>query len=102
MYWGVAKAQDCDCKITPYKPNPPCFKICVMKMLLESSKEKLQSTVKLSSALSIKVKNILLDKSDSTTVLDTLEKRLSKEEYKTLLNKLELFNNKKTTLVNPQ
>jgi len=30
-------AADCDCTITPYKPDPPCFVTCVSKALANAS-----------------------------------------------------------------
>jgi hypothetical protein len=39
FFTASASATDCDCSIYPFKPNPPCFSICVAKLSSEGSTE---------------------------------------------------------------
>ena len=32
-----ASAQDCDCTVYPFRPNPPCYKQCVAKLSADRS-----------------------------------------------------------------
>lgn len=38
----LARAQDCDCTITPFKPNPPCFNKCAVGLLAGANLKDLQ------------------------------------------------------------
>lgn len=41
---GVVSAKECNCSIYPFEPNPPCFRICVKTLSLDTNKD--LSTVK--------------------------------------------------------
>jgi hypothetical protein len=46
---------DCDCTITPYKPDPPCFMTCVSKILAHAPYDELTSKYGLSKDVAQKV-----------------------------------------------
>lgn len=48
-------AAKCDCTITPYKPDPPCFIECVSKVLASASYGELTGKYGLSDDLSRKI-----------------------------------------------
>jgi hypothetical protein len=50
-----ADEEACNCKIYPYKPDPPCFKQCTALLLSTSSKSDLERILGLDPALAKKV-----------------------------------------------
>ncbi len=50
-------ADDCDCKIVPFKPDPPCFQTCVSKILASASYSELTGKYGLSGEISRKILN---------------------------------------------
>lgn len=38
----MARAQQCDCTITPFKPSPPCFDKCTLNLLAGANLKDLQ------------------------------------------------------------
>ncbi|MEN3368715.1 MAG: hypothetical protein V7609_858 [Verrucomicrobiota bacterium] len=48
-------ADNCDCTITPYKPDPPCFLTCVSKILANASYSELTGKYGLSEDISKKI-----------------------------------------------
>lgn len=39
FFTASASATDCDCSIYPFKPNPPCYSMCVAKLSSKGNTE---------------------------------------------------------------
>src|SRR5437867_1798467 len=50
-------ADDCNCKIVPFKPDPPCFQACVSKILASASYGELTGKYGLPDDISRKIIN---------------------------------------------
>ena len=46
----LTRAQDCDCKVWPFKPDPPCFDPCAVKLLVKADPKRLQEVLNLPDA----------------------------------------------------
>ena len=47
VYSGAFAAEDCDCTIFPFKPNPPCFDVCTAHALSKLRESNIDSVVNL-------------------------------------------------------
>src|SRR5436190_7254261 len=54
---SLTLSDDCDCKIVPFKPDPPCFQTCVSKILASASYSELTGKYGLSDEISRKIVN---------------------------------------------
>jgi uncharacterized protein YegP (UPF0339 family) len=41
LYAGVSLGQSCNCTICPYQPSPPCFDVCVTRLLANTNLDEL-------------------------------------------------------------
>lgn len=39
LFAGAVSGKECNCSIYPFEPNPPCFRICVKALSLDTSKD---------------------------------------------------------------
>jgi hypothetical protein len=78
----VAVATECDCTITPFKPNPPCFATCTAKLVSEANFKQLTKIFRVPEVVSQKIME-LPNRSNATT-LDAYKKVLSEDEISTV------------------
>ena len=57
----------CDCTITPYKPDPPCFMVCVSKALASASYAELTGKYGLSGDIAQRIINAREKQTDTST-----------------------------------
>jgi len=93
---SFASAQQCDCTITPFKPNPPCFDSCTIRLLSGASRKELQLVYKLEKQGQDKILAWQKDKNRSTITLDELVDMniLTKTEKDVLVDRVNSFNEK--------
>lgn len=90
----------CDCSIFPFRPDPPCFKICAAKMLNDVSPEELQVVLGLPDKIAEKMNSYAMGRE-----LESLEEYkgvLSANDMKLLEKKIRSLNDVQVKyLMNP-
>ncbi len=85
--------EQCDCTITPYKPNPPCWEKCtVQKILATATVEELQIVVGVNEKAARKI--VAWDDRDDATSLKVYKEQnvLTGEQVKKLRKELKSLN----------
>jgi hypothetical protein len=79
-------AQECDCKIFPFKPDPPCPEKCTPKLLFNANKEELQLVVGLDEGTAEAVSKA--KKKEPMNSFEPFREALTAEQFKTLEEKV--------------
>jgi len=87
---GVSKAQNCDCTIYPFKPDPPCYEKCTAKILANAVEEELELIVGLDKHLAGKI--VEFDGRRNADSLEPYRHLFDKKEFETLDKKLRSLN----------
>ena len=91
----------CDCTIFPFKPDPPCFKICAARMLNNISPEELQVVLGLSHKVAKTIACYVLGKKEVES-LEEYEEVLSPKDMRTLEKRIRSLNSVQVKyLMNP-
>lgn len=78
-------AEDCKCIIVPFKPDPPCFKICATRLINKAAIEEMELII----GLDKDVAQRIAKKSESPVEsIDIYKQVLSEKEFQTLENKI--------------
>ncbi len=79
-------AEDCNCTIFPFKPDPPCFKICATSLIDKATIEELEFIVGLDK--DVAQRSVSFAKKGPVESLDMYKQVLSEKEFQMLENKL--------------
>ena len=83
-----ALAQECDCTIAPFKPDPPCFDKCCVAIITRASAQDLKEFLGLPAGLAERIKKIS-EEGERLKTLESLKNQLSEREYETLRRSLQ-------------
>jgi hypothetical protein len=85
-------AEDCNCTIFPFKPDPPCFTICAARLINKAAVEELEFIVGLDKDVAQRIvsfaKKSPVKKGPPVKSLDMYKQVLSEKEYQTIENKI--------------
>lgn len=79
-------AEDCNCTIFPFKPDPLCFKICAARLIDKAALEELEFIVGLDK--DVAQCSVSFAKKGPVESLDMYKQVLSEKEFQMLENKL--------------